>query len=469
MIENEHASLSQKGSLVRRMVMTALVTSTVLLLIGALALTLIFRQTVLSDMDVRLDADGVFLSVSLVRNESGELTMTRDPPDARFEQFLSGRYWQIDEIDTNDQRVMALSSRSLAGETIVMSEALIDRALSNPGESIDGEARGPDSEPLRVSTRALYLEDDASPVLITSAEDSRPAARRIRNFAIVAASLFTGFAVFLVGGILLQVRVGLEPVLRIGRAVGDVRDGTTERVTGEYPAELIPLAGELNALLDHSREVVERSRTHVGNLAHALKTPITVLSNEARTNDGPLADLVTRQAESMSAQVEHHLRRARAAANARAIGARTPVEDVIQDLTRMLSRIHSRDGITIETEIEADLIFRGERQDFEDIAGNLVENACKWAQSSVRVETRSLSETEFELTVSDDGPGISEEAREEAMSRGGRLDEQAPGTGLGLAIVSDLTRAYEGELSLAKAELGGLEVKLRLPRSRRSL
>lgn len=468
MSENNTAILSQKGSLVRRMVMTALVTSSVLLLIGAIALTMIFRQTVLSDIDDRLEGDGVFLSVSLNRNPDRSLSLTREPPDTRFEQILSGRYWQIDEIDINDQRDITVGSRSLGGETISIPDWIVSQALGDPGTAVRGEARGPDQEPLRVSIKALYLEDDASPVLITSAEDSRPAGRRIRNFALVAASLFTGFAISLVAGILLQVRVGLEPVLRIGRAVADVRDGATERVSGEYPAELIPLAGELNALLDHSREVVERSRTHVGNLAHALKTPITVLTNEARINKGPLADLVSRQAESMSAQVEHHLRRARAAANAKAIGARTSVDDVLGDISRMLTRIHERDGVHITQNIEPGLVFRGERQDFEDLAGNLMENACKWTSGQVEVIARAISETEFELVISDDGPGINEEARQQALARGGRLDEQSPGTGLGLAIVSDLARAYEGELSLERSNLGGLKACLRLPRSRRS-
>jgi signal transduction histidine kinase len=316
--------------------------------------------------------------------------------------------------------------------------------------------------------QALTLGDDPRWVVFAAAEDRAPADRNVLRFAAVAGGFFALFAALLAAGVYVQVRLGLGPVLRMGRAVAAVRDGEEARISGVYPAELIPLAGELNALLDHSREVVERARTHVGNLAHALKTPLTVLGNEARGESGPLADLVERQTQLMSGQVAHHLRRARAAANARAIGARTPVGEAMDDLGRTLQKIYGRDGKSLDWSCPPGIAFRGERQDLEDLVGNLMDNACKWAAREVRVCAWPGASGVFHITVDDDGPGLSEAERAQALARGVRLDEQAPGTGLGLAIVSDLARAYGGSLDLGESELGGLRAELVLPGGRRA-
>lgn len=220
-------------------------------------------------------------------------------------------------------------------------------------------------------------------------------------------------------------------------------------------------------MLDHSRELVERSRTHVGNLAHALKTPIAVLTNEARTSDGPLAELVERQTSVMTEQVEHHLRRARAAAHAKALGARTEVAPTITDLARTLGKINSGRGLAILADVPAELSFKGERQDLEEMVGNLMDNACKWAQRTVRVSAARTGERNLAIVIEDDGPGLDETESQAALQRGVRLDEQAPGSGLGLAIVSDLAHAYGGELTLSRSDLGGLSACIDLPATSR--
>ena len=336
-------------------------------------------------------------------------------------------------------------------------------AIDANGQPVAGNAAGPDGEPLRLSVRAVLLPGRESPVIIIAAEDRRPSDRRVWTFGLAAAGLLAGFAILLAVGVVVQVRVGLSPVLKLRRAVARVRDGETQKISGEFPSEMMPLANELNALIDHSREVVERARTHVGNLAHALKTPITVLSNEARGDETRLGDLVRRQSEAMTAQVDHHLRRARAAANAKAIGARTPVNEVLDDLGRTLRRIYARRGITLDWQVDGEPVFRGERQDLEDLTGNLMDNACKWAQANVRVSAAHAGDNTIVLTVEDDGPGLDPEARERVLGRGVRLDEQAPGTGFGLSIVSDLVKAYGGELALDVSPLGGLRASLTLP------
>lgn len=465
MSDTQDEALTRKGSLVQRFTLTALTWSAALLLVGALALTMLFRQTILSDLDNRLADVAEFLIVSAEIETDGTVELARPPADTRYTQIFSGRYWQINRADGLQPGPVLARSRSLWDEMLPIPDSLARRALNERGAGMTGSVEGPNDAPLRIYARAVQISGFDAPILVTVAEDRRAADRRILEFGLISLALFALFAVALVAGILVQVRVSLAPVFRMKRAVAAVRDGRRDKVTGEYPDELMPLAGELNALLDHSREVVERARTHVGNLAHALKTPITVLSNEARGEDGPLAELVRRQSETMAAQVEHHLRRARAAANARAIGARTPVAPVLDDLGRTLQKIHKRRGIEIEWNAAPELVFRGERQDLEDLVGNLLDNACKWANGHVRMHAAAEEGARLEIIVEDDGPGLSSEARERVLGRGVRLDEQAPGTGLGLAIVSDLAKAYEGALSLDRSDLGGLRARLVLPRA----
>jgi len=269
----------------------------------------------------------------------------------------------------------------------------------------------------------------------------------------------------LVAAIIIQVRVGLRPVYDLQREVAAVRRGKAERLQETYPTELTPLADELNALLAHNQEVVERQRTHVGNLAHALKTPISVMLTEANQRPGPLAEVVSRQAETMRQQVDHHLRRARAAARTQGQGERTSVAEILDELARTLERIFRDKGIEIDWDAADDLFFLGERQDLLEIAGNAMENACKWGRSRVRVRAAATGPDRFRLTVEDDGPGLPPDRRDEVVRRGARLDENAPGSGLGLSIIDELGRAYGGTLKLDDSALGGLRLEIELPQA----
>ena len=459
MTQTDAKTLETRGSLAVRLALVSLAWAMTLLAVGALALTALFRHTVLSEVDDRLARVNESLVAQLDLLPGGGYRLDPRPTDPSYRQAFSGRYWQIGP----PEGAPALKSHSLADEALAVDPALVARALAAPGLPMVAAADGPVDEPVRLHVRAVLIEGATGPLLFVAAEDRRPAERKITRFAMTAGGLLAAFAAALAGGVWLQVRVGLAPVLRMGRAVAAVRDGREDRIHGAYPDELIALAGELNGLLDHSREVVDRARTHVGNLAHALKTPITVLSNEARVAEGPLAELVARQTAQMQDQVEHHLRRARAAANARAIGARAPVTDTIEDLGRTLQKIHGRKGVSLSWDVAEGLAFRGERQDLEDLAGNLMDNACKWAAREVEVTARPLAGGRLALIVRDDGPGLTGAQREAALGRGVRLDERAPGTGLGLSIVDELARAYGGVLILDRAPQGGLEARLELP------
>jgi signal transduction histidine kinase len=296
-----------------------------------------------------------------------------------------------------------------------------------------------------------------------AAQDRSPVDKSSARFG----ELTLGALVVLCGGVILavifQVNFGLRPLFSLGREIADVRKGKELRLTGRYPREIAPLAHEMNALLDHNQEVLERQRTHVGNLAHALKTPLAVIASEAEANPGPLAEVAGRQTQLMREHIDHHLRRARAAARAQSLGERTMVEPALDELARMLERVNLEKGVAIDWTAPEDLAFQGERQDLLEIAGNLFENACKWCKRRVDVAAEPAAAGFMSLVVEDDGPGLPEERRQDVLKRGARLDEATPGSGLGLSIVDELARAYGGKVELGRSKLGGLKVTVLLP------
>ena len=457
--------MKRRASLAFRLFAGAAAWALVLLLLGAVALTTLYQRSVLRTMDDRLSSVVEALVAAAETDPGGGIALARRPSDPAYDRVFSGRYWQIidgPEMEGGGHQSLVVS-RSLWDEVLSPPDPLMQSALANPGQLMAFDTKGPSGEPLRLTAQAVQLPSRAEMVIMMAAEDREPADREVRNFAITSAIMFLGFATAIAAGVFFQVRIGLAPVLRMRDSVAEVREGNTDRVDGEFPVELQPLADELNAMLDHSRELVERSRTHVGNLAHALKTPIAVLTNEARASEGELASLVQRQTGVMTEQVEHHLRRARAAAHAKALGARTPLGATVGGLARTLEKINRARGIRITTEVEADLNFKGERQDLEEMIGNLMDNACKWSGGLVHVTAGRTAPRELAVTIEDDGPGLTEDECASALQRGVRLDEQAPGSGLGLAIVSDLAKAYGGELSLSRSELGGLAARISLP------
>ena len=452
-----------RGSLAFRLFAGAATVAVLLLLVGALALTTLYRQSVLRTLDDRLTGTVSALLSAADTDENGAVELARRPSDPAFGRVFSGRYWQIIGVDETGNDDVLMVSRSLWDETLYLPQATIDAVMAAPQTVQVLSGKGPESEPLRFVVQGVLLPGRTSLIIAVAGEDRRPADADVLNFGITSGSMFLLFAAVISAGVYFQVKIGLAPVLRMRDEVVDIREGRVEHVEGEFPTELQPLADELNAMLDHSRELVERSRTHVGNLAHALKTPLAVLTNEAREDDSALSKLVARQSEIMAKQVDHHLRRARAAAHAKAVGARTEIEPLVEDLARTLMRINQRQGINIETETEAGLFFRGERQDLEEMIGNLMDNACKWSGGEVRVTTARSAEKTLRILIEDDGPGLDEAGCTKALGRGVRLDEQAPGTGLGLAIVSDLAKAYEGNIDLSRSPMGGLMVALSLP------
>jgi signal transduction histidine kinase len=262
------------------------------------------------------------------------------------------------------------------------------------------------------------------------------------------------------------VRRSLVPFDSMRRRLGDIRSGVERQLRGPYPTEVQPLVDDLNALLAHNDQMVRRAIGKAGDLAHGLKTPLAVLANEAdrleRTGQSELADVIARQVSLMRRQIEYHLAHARAAASGKAPGARASISTSVDGLARTLQRLYADRGVTIEANVSGSHAFRGQREDLDEMLGNLLDNACKWTKTRVAV-TSSEQSGQITIDVDDDGPGIEGSMREAVLQRGVRADEAAPGSGLGLAIVRDLAELYGGSIRLDVSPMGGLRAQLKLP------
>ncbi|MFO0438615.1 MAG: ATP-binding protein [Phenylobacterium sp.] len=451
-------------SLVRRLVLLAAVWSTGVLVASAILLGLLFEQAALRRFDQGLAdlTDG--LAAAALPDPAGGIRV-RDPGDPRTRRAYSGRYWQVSGTGPDGRPGVLARSRSLWDTELALPADLPGTLDAQPSGTVSYEAPGPGEQRLRVRATRLVLPGAEQPVLVLAAEDRRPVDAEVRRFFAATAAVFVLLALGLIAAVVAQVRLGLRPLFALSQEIADLRSGRADQLGGAYPSELTPLSDQLNALVRHNRESLERQRAHVGNLAHALKTPLAVLSAAAGSENSPLATLVTQQTGVMQTQVDHHLRRARAAARLPGAGAVTPVAEVLDDLSRTLMRLHQEAGVRIDWDAPDDLVFLGERQDLLEICGNLMENACKWGRGRIIVRAAASVPDRWILEIDDNGPGLGPSQRREALARGGRLDESASGSGLGLSIVNDLVRAYGGGLDLADSPMGGLRVRLDLPRS----
>jgi signal transduction histidine kinase len=468
---NKRELPSRASSLATRLFVSATAWVVVILLITGIVLSSVYRSASERAFDRRLNL--------YLRTLVADVATPDEPPDKQmqslgeplFELPLSGWYWQVTRTDTEKPDVR--SSRSLWDKKLPrLEEQGVE--LSAAGIRI-GYVDGPEGQTLRMVERPVDLGADGK-YLVMVAGDASEIFEETRAFDYYLGGTFAALSVVLVLTTIFQVRFGLAPLKRISDAIADIRSGRAERLEGEFPVEIAPLARETNALLDANREIVERARTHVGNLAHAIKTPLSVIVNEASARGGDaFAAKVLEQADVMRDQVAHHLERARIAARLTIIGTVTDVAPAIDALRRTMEKIHRERGIDIEVEADRSAKFRGERQDLEEMAGNLVDNACKWAESRVFIEVlvqragAGLRTDAVEggptlrIIVDDDGRGLSPTERDQVSRRGQRLDESKPGSGLGLSIVVDLAALYGGSLTLGTAPIGGLRAELVLP------
>jgi signal transduction histidine kinase len=440
------------NSLALRLVLAAALWIGAALLIGGLVLSAIFRDYAERTFDGRLTVllDSLIAVTEL--DDQGRPKLTRGLGEPRFDIPYSGWYWEI----------------AVGGSPLLRSRSLWDESLplsAQPAatEPLLADVDGPNDENLRLVEREVGLPAARERLHFAVGGDRGEMENEVRSFNTTLGWSLSTLGLGLLTALLLQVRFGLQPLRRMRQAIVAVRTGRAQRLDGEFPVEIEPLSDELNILIDHNAAVLERARTQVSNLAHALKTPLSVLTNEAGAGGGAaLAETVKRQTTAMRRHVDHYLSRARAAAATRVLGVRTEVAPVVEDLRRTLERIYVDRAIRIEAEAPAGLAFRGERQDLEEMLGNLIDNACKWARMRVAVSVRAEGDR-IHVTIDDDGAGLPADQRTAVFDRGTRLDESVPGSGLGLAIARDIAELYHGAIALEDSPLGGLRALLILP------
>ncbi|MCP5382516.1 MAG: HAMP domain-containing histidine kinase [Kordiimonadaceae bacterium] len=454
--EKQKNGTVRRRSLWVRLVTISVIWTALALVLGGYLLSLVFRDTLEQNFDERLNSLLENLIGISSDDTSTNVNLSRPMVDPRFEQPYSGWYWQIAPKGFSPVRSRSLWDVSL--------DVNFDQSVNRTRYRLTS---GPEEQQLRLVERDVTLPGNdliyRFAVAIDTSEIDEQADRFDKILLVGLGALGAG----LVAASLLQVFLGLKPLGHIKESLSKVRNGEEEYLPKDFPSEIQPLADELNALLDHNNEIVERSRTQVGNLAHALKTPIAVLRNEARMNDGPMSETVAKQTENMHKYVEHYLKRARMAANVKTISSHSQIMPSIHNIARALNKVHPEKSIVVKTEFEEKgLVFKGDLNDFEEMVGNIMENAAKWARKNITVECYKDGQN-IRIEIRDDGPGIDIKAREAVFARGGRLDEKIPGTGLGLSIVKDLTDLYGGKIILdenKKSDTGsGLLVTLFLP------
>lgn len=436
-----------------------------MLVVAGIVLSSLYRAAVERAFDRRLNVYLRTLVADVATPDEAGERFPQSLGEPLFELPLSGWYWQVTRLDTARPEIR--SSRSLWDSTLPHLEEAGSSASAAGARQ--GYVEGPEEQLLRLVERTIDLGDEGR-FLVAVAGDAVEIDEETRGFDRALATTFAVLGIVLLLITTFQVRFGLAPLNRISAGLAAIRSGAAERLEGKFPIEVAPLARETNALIEANREIVTRARTHVGNLAHAIKTPLSVIVNEATTHpDDPLASKIREQTEIMRDHVAHHLERARLAARVAVVGTVTEVRPVVTALVRTMEKIHHARGITVELDAPEDARFRGEKQDLEEMIGNLVDNACKWAQSRVALETfverpDVYSERRIvRIVVDDDGPGLSPQQREQVGRRGRRLDEAKPGSGLGLSIVVELASLYGGGLTLGTAPIGGLRAELVLP------
>ncbi|MFN3450951.1 MAG: ATP-binding protein [Sphingorhabdus sp.] len=434
------------------MILTAAAWITILLIGGGAALDRVLTNSVEQNFDNQLEYVLTAMIASAEIGPDGEIRMNRPLGDQRFLEPNSGLYWQI-----TGKGAMPFPSRSLW-----------DRALSAPVDHNDQAVHFRNSneftdEPLRIAERAIRLPDSdvAWTFMVAQSRDSLDG--QITELRSVLVTSFMLLALGLIILAALQTFYGLWPLRAVRKAIAQMRSGRESRVTDALPDEVMPMVNELNALLDHNEKQAEESRRHAGNLAHALKTPLTVIMNSATAQSPDLAETVIREATTMRRQVDHHLARARAVGRRGHSHSRAQVWDSLESVERAVSRLYSH--VRLDMAGDQKIAARVERQDLDEMLGNLIENAAKYGGGSVFVTVEDAGDF-VEMLVEDDGKGIPEGERERLFDRGARLDTGKPGTGLGLAIVRDVVEIYGGTVRLEESEdLGGLLVRLRLPKA----
>ena len=417
----------------------------------ALLMGSFYRDHIEDHYDTHVATHVEELIMAVETGPDGVLRLSREPTDPRFHRPDSGWYWEI-----------------LGNDTLhIKSSSLGEKQLDLSGISLDEDhdvqiVYGPDGHKLRAHVaHVAYAHEPGSLIFIATA----PVIEIKDDVHDFYTHILISFLVLGIGlsvAVVVQVMVALKPLKAIQSAISDIKGGKMGRLPRDFPKDVQPLVDELNFLLDHNEVLLKRARTQLGDLAHTVKNPLTVIRNEARNMSGKRGQLILDQSHVMANNIDHYLSRARIYGKQDAIGYRTSVKSVIDDLSFAVEHIHKERGVGVDMQCLEDRWFRGEAQDLEEMAGNLIDNAFKWAKSKVTVRC-DTDHNRLALIIEDDGPGIAEEDLKTVTRRGRKLDESTPGHGHGLGIVKDIAELYAGSLKLGRSELGGLKAELDLP------
>ena len=444
--------LFARGSLTLRMIGLAAAWIVPLLVIGGFALNTVLTDAIRRNFDDQLNYAATALIATAEIGPNGEARSSRPLSDQRFVEPYSGLYWQVSTAGAEPFRSRSLWDRALAFRTADDCSA---------GCFYDSETFH--DEPLRIVERDAVLPGAKTVFHFQVAQVSRDLAEQVEA---VRVTLWWSLSLLGLGLLILaalQSTYGLWPLRQVSRAIATIRSGAATRVAGSFPPEIGPMVAELNELLDDNAAQAAAAKLHAGNLAHALKTPMSVLLGAAQSGDPDLPALVVSQTALMQRHVDHQLARARAAGRRTASTARAEVWPALEGLVRTLTRIHAARHVVIDIDGDHTAEFRGERQDLEEMLGNLLDNAAIYGGGRV-FATVARGEETVVVTIEDDGPGIPANSRGALFERGARLDTGKPGTGLGLAIARDVAEIYGGSVTLGESEdLGGLAAVLSLP------
>ena len=410
-------------SIAFRLVAASLVWTVIVLPLAGFLIYSLYHEDVQKSFDTQLEKLVTAITVDSMLAGGTEPTAPVNRYEPLFEVTHSGWYWQIMPLD--GQAVVTLRSSSLATASLPSPFVLgypVDPATNTRWRN----DVGPNGKPVRLVevVDTIGHSADGPRYSIIVGGPSEWLEHSVTRFRSRLAMALAVAGIALLALMLVLVRFGLAPLQRVERRLAEIRSGDAKRLEGDVPAEIEPLRDELNALIQSNEDIIERARTQVGNLAHGLKTPLAVITNEARECDGPLGDKVIGQAEIMRDQIQHYLERAQMAARVGVIGRVTPVEDVVGPLARALEKINQDKGIKIFVTCADGAKFQGEKQDLEEMLGNLLDNACKWANAEVRLtaeverDSFGAGRKRLRIAIEDDGPGLTDEQRRRIGKRG---------------------------------------------------
>lgn len=433
-------------SIKSRLVLAAVVWLTAMILAAGVTIPTQVYNYMVDDTRSQLSVFMDEIAAQLEIDKTGHLSLAAHLSDPRFNRPYSGLYWSA-STKTHLER-----SRSLWDKRIEYKE-------------LDKDAYGARDEKLITLEKVLYLPDYNGPIHVVVGIDEAPIKNTLQTLIgqlwLILGLLFAGVLTV----ILVQIAWSLSPLTKLQKELAELKSGNKTSLEETYPKEISPLISDLNALLFHYQELLERARNHAGNLSHALKTPLSVLKNEVRTLDTTVQSRLDEPLNQIQSHIDYHLGRARMAGSMNILSVKANPAQRVDAISMAFDKVYAQRDITLVNELDSELNVAVEKSDLDEMLGNLLENSYKWANQMIRVHSTQDKEN-IRLIIEDDGPGIPQEQLERVTQRGFRLDEETPGSGLGLNIVSEMAHSYRGQLDLEASKMGGLKATLILQRSR---